>query len=157
MNEKQERQRMLRHLVRDNRVASQEELSSLMGQSGFLVAQATLSRDIRELKIFKARDEHGYAYRLPSPAAMPGSFTLSAQAESIESLEFSGSLAVIRTRPGHASMIAAILDGMKRKEIMGTIAGDDTILLILRSNFSQEEVEASFEEIFSGIVGRKTE
>ena len=142
---------MLRQLVRDHIISNQEELSALMKQRGFNVAQATLSRDIREMKIYKAHDEAGYYYRLPSPDAEIRHTAGLRQVDSIISLEFSGSLAVIRTRPGHANMIASILDGMKSKEILGTLAGDDTILLVLREGHLPSEVEQSLDGIFPGV------
>ncbi len=151
MGDKQDRQRMLRQLVRDHTISNQEELSALMKQRGFNVAQATLSRDIREMRIYKAHDEAGYFYRLPSPDAEIRQTTGLRQVDSIISLEFSGSLAVIRTRPGHANMIASILDGMKSKEIMGTLAGDDTILLVLREGHPYSEIEQILDGIFPGV------
>ncbi len=155
MNNKQERQRLISELVRKHQVTSQDMLSSLMEQRGFRVAQATLSRDVRELKISKVQDAEGFYYRLSSPSEGARPSGQAGRSDSIESVEFSWPLAVVRPRPGHAGMVAAILDGMKFREVMGTIAGDDTILVILRTGFSQEGVEASLEKVFPGSTARE--
>ncbi len=75
----------------------------------------------------------------------------SMSSDSIDSLEFSGSMAVIKTRPGHSGMIASIIDEGHLPEVMGTLAGDDTILLVLREGFPHDEVTLSLSEIFKGI------
>ena len=141
---------MLRQLVRDHTISNQEELSALMKQRGFNVAQATLSRDIREMRIYKAHDEAGYFYRLPSPDAEIRQTTGLRQVDSIISLEFSGP-GRDPDPSGHANMIASILDGMKSKEIMGTLAGDDTILLVLREGHPHSEIEQFLDGIFPGV------
>lgn len=151
MSEKTKRQRILTQLVKDNHVASQEELSLLMERNGILVTQATLSRDIRELRISKVHGEGGYFYRLPARSPRPNPSDGGQMAASIESLEFSGPVAVLRTRPGHASMVASVVDGMSLAEIMGTLAGDDTILLVIREGHSRDEVQKALSGIFPGL------
>lgn len=79
----------------------------------------------------------------------------SMSSDSIDSLEFSGSMAVIKTRPGHAGMIASIIDEGHLPEVMGTLAGDDTILLVLREGFRHEDVTSSLSEIFKGIETKR--
>ena len=75
--------------------------------------------------------------------------------DSIDSLEFSGSMAVIKTRPGHAGMIASIIDEGHLSEVMGTLAGDDTILLVLREGFSHDDVAESLGGMFKGIDNKR--
>ncbi len=152
MKSKLERQRIIREVIKDNRVSNQEELSTLLEQRGLCVAQATLSRDIRELRITKLHDGNGYSYSLPQPGLLRSVLhETSTTSDSIDSLEFSGSMAVIKTRPGHAGMIASIIDEGHLAEVMGTLAGDDTILLVLREGFSHDNVSASLCGIFKGI------
>lgn len=134
MKEKKERHRIIRDVVERNLVSNQEELSALLSRRGLSVAQATLSRDIREMRISKVHDDSGYYYRLPKPdsvlnldKASAGMFT-----DSITGVEFSGQIGIVHTRPGHASMVAAAIDGNRPAGVMGTIAGDDTVLVILR-------------------------
>ncbi len=146
---------ILKEVIRENKVSSQEELSALLEQRGLSVAQATLSRDIREMRISKMHDESGYFYQLPQ-AGSPRSIFLESisTADSIESLEFSGTMAVLKTKPGHANMIAAIIDGSHLREILGTLAGDDTILLIIRERFSHLSVTRSLGQLFKGIESK---
>lgn len=152
MKGKLERQRLIREVIKDNKVSNQEELSVLLEERGLCVAQATLSRDIRELRITKIHDGNGYRYSLPQAGQLRGSLRESSMtSDSIDSLEFSGSMAVIKTRPGHAGMIASIIDEGHFSEVMGTLAGDDTILLVLREGSTHDAVAKSLSEMFKGI------
>lgn len=156
MKGKLERQRVIREIIKDTKVSNQEELSALLDQRGLSVAQATLSRDIRELRITKIHDGNGYSYSLPQPGMLRVSLRdLSMTSDSIDSLEFSGSMAVIKTRPGHAGMIASIIDEGRLSEVMGTLAGDDTILLVLREGFSHDDVAESLGGMFKGIDNKR--
>lgn len=156
MKSKLERQRVIREIIKDNKVSNQEELSARLEQRGLSVAQATLSRDIRELRITKIHDGNSYSYSLPQPGVLRSSLRDSSMSsDSIDSLEFSGSMAVIKTRPGHAGMIASIIDEGHLPEIMGTLAGDDTILLVIREGFSHDNVAGSLSGIFKGIDGKR--
>ena len=105
------------------------------------VTQATLSRDIKQLKVAKVHDGTGdYVYRLPEE-----SISKQAQPEGKKkpNIEFSGNLAVVKTRPGYAMGIASDIDSQAPSEILATIAGDDTILVIPRNGVSQEKVIAA--------------
>ena len=152
MKGKLERQRLIREVIKDNKVSNQEELSVLLEGRGLCVAQATLSRDIRELRITKIHDGNGYRYSLPQAGQLRGSLRESSMtSDSIDSLEFSGSMAVIKTRPGHAGMIASIIDEGHFQEVMGTLAVDDTILLVLSEGSTNDAVDKSLSEMFKGI------
>ena len=112
-----------------------------MEDSGFSVTQATLSRDIKQLKVAKVHDGNGdYVYRLPGE-----SISKQAQPEGKKkpNIEFSGNLAVVKTRPGYAMGIASDIDSHAPSEILATIAGDDTILVIPRNGVSQDKVIAA--------------
>ena len=105
------------------------------------VTQATLSRDMKELRIVKKHDENNlYVYALPDETSSTVSETDDSR---ILSIEFSGNLAVLKTRPGYAMAIAFEIDKYSPREIAGTIAGDDTILIIPREGFSRERVAAA--------------
>ena len=138
MKGKQERHNLIRQIVKEHKVANQEELSSLLERHGLSVAQATLSRDIRELHITKAHGEDGYCYRLQTqrPETAYSGFKTSG---SILSLETSGNIAVVKTRAGHAPMVASLIP-----QVMGTIAGDDTIFLALRDSVRTDTFLSSF-------------
>lgn len=156
MKGKIERQRIIKEVIKDNKISNQEELSMFLSQRGLFVAQATLSRDIRELNITKIHDGNGYCYSLPQPGMLRSILRDSSMSsESIDSIEFSGSMAVIKTRPGHAGMIASIIDENHFSEVMGTLAGDDTILLVLREGFSHDSVVSSLSGLFKGIGNKR--
>ena len=96
--------------------------------------------------------EFGYSYRLPygngsGASAAPDIIS----SEGMLSIEFSGSLAVIKTRPGFANVVGAILDASHLAVLMGTIAGDDTVLLVFRDSFSREDVMESLAQVLPGI------
>lgn len=117
-------------------------LLNILKDKGFELTQATLSRDIKELKIIKVPTSKGtYTYQLSDGVAQeePSPMT----SFGFLSIEFSGHLAVMKTRPGYAMAIASEIDKKASEYILGTVAGDDTILLIPRENISKEEVVRS--------------
>ena len=138
MKGKEQRLAAIRRILEGEVISNQEELLRYLVTAGFSCTQATLSRDIRQLKVVKLQDEAGnYAYRLPGHTG-----SLSAASEELLSsrIEFSGNLAVMKTRPGYAMGIASDIDTTASNEILGTIAGDDTILIIPREGVSRERV-----------------
>lgn len=154
MYDKNSRQNTIKELVKAGLVHSQEELQELLNERGFAATQATLSRDMKALGIVKMHDpDYGYSYRMPygpgnSVSPAPGIIS----AEGIQSIEFSGNLAVIKTRPGYASVIGAILDSSHIPSVMGTVAGDDTVLLVIRDGFTRSEVVESLSQVLPGIA-----
>jgi transcriptional regulator of arginine metabolism len=122
-------------------VASQLELARLLAQDGVSVTQATLSRDLDELGAVKVRRPGGrlvYALTGPSLAAVPvaddelGSRLPRLLAELLVSADSSGNLAVLRTPPGGAHLLASALDRSELSDVVGTVAGDDTVLVVCR-------------------------
>ena len=154
MYDKNSRQNTIKELVKAGMVHSQEELQELLNERGFAATQATLSRDMKALGIVKMHDpDYGYSYRMPygqgtGIASTPNIIS----AEGIQSIEFSGSLAVIKTRPGFANVVGAILDASHIDSLMGTIAGDDTVLLVLRDIYTRSEVLDSLSQVLPGIA-----
>ena len=153
MYDKNSRQASIKELVKAGMVHSQEELQELLNERGFAATQATLSRDMKAMGIVKMHDaEFGYSYRMPyDPESGKSSGPKSLSSEGILSIEFSTSLAVIRTRPGYANMVGAIIDASHPETVMGTIAGDDTVLVVLRETYSRIEVIASLSAVLPGI------
>ena len=153
MYDKNSRQATIKELVKAGMVHSQEELQELLNERGFAATQATLSRDMKALGIVKMHDaEFGYSYRMPyGSESGKGSGSKTLSSEGITSLEFANSLAVIKTRPGYANVIGAILDASHLDCVMGTIAGDDTVLLVLREAFTRLEVLDSLSAVLPGI------
>ena len=126
-------------------VGSQEELLQELNREGFELTQATLSRDLKQLKVAKAASMNGkYVYVLPNNIMYKRSTDQSAgemlRNNGFISLQFSGNIAVIRTRPGYASSMAYDIDNNEFSEILGTIAGDDTIMLVLREGVATSKV-----------------
>ncbi len=126
-------------LIRDQSVRSQGELMTLLSDEGFSVTQATLSRDLEELGAVKLRGVDGGAavYRIPDdggPRPMVGGTSRLARllGDLLLSQDSAGNLAVLRTPPGAAQFLASAIDRASLAEIIGTIAGDDTILVVAR-------------------------
>ncbi len=153
------RHELIRQIISANRVRSHEELQILLGERGASVTQATLSRDLNELGVLKVKENGtGYCYRLPSSQeprqeqAKPSSYT----GRGVVSIEFNGSgMAVIKTLPGFAGALAAVIDSNDTPHIMGTLAGDDTILLILRDGSNSVSVLPELSRFISGIEEKR--
>jgi len=130
---KHARHAAIRELVREGRYTSQEELREALAERDFDVTQATLSRDIRELRLIKVPDaEGGSAYTLPPEAWDQTPKLERLLAALFVGAEGAGNLLVIKTLAGGAQPVAVAIDWEEWPEVLGTIAGDDTILLILR-------------------------
>ena len=119
--------------------------NSLKIRTPRLSPQATLSRDLKQLKVAKAASMNGkYVYVLPNNIMYKRSTDQSAgemlRNNGFISLQFSGNIAVIRTRPGYASSMAYDIDNNEFSEILGTIAGDDTIMLVLREGVAISKI-----------------
>jgi len=149
MKDRERRLQKIRELIRSHRIESQEGLLSLLETEDFHVTQATLSRDLKYLRVSKISDGWtGYYYSLPSeenpPKAEQG--YIQDVRRGILSLEFSHNIGVIKTLPGHADSVAFALDTLNLPEILGTVAGDDTIFIILREGMTKEDLTASFRQ-----------
>ena len=134
------RQARIVELLGDQVVASQTRLGRLLAEAGVAVTQATLSRDLDELGAVKVRTAAGMAYAVPEENAPRGGTAEAVDArlsrlleELLVSAEATGELVVLRTPPGGAHYLGSALDRAGLPEVAGTIAGDDTILLVTRS------------------------
>ena len=146
MKTKNSRLDAIKMIISSKEIGSQEELLQELLKEGFQLTQATLSRDLKQLKVAKAASMNGnYVYVLPNNTMYrrvtePHSATEMLMSDGVRGIEFSGNLAVIRTRPGYASSVAYDIDNHNFDEILGTIAGDDTILLVLREGCTRTSV-----------------
>lgn len=139
MSTRKERLGAICRILQTETIGNQEELLKQLEASGFPVTQATLSRDIKQLKVIKVHDGNGnYVYRIPDYSTLVTSGE--EQTKHHPNIEFSGNLAVVKTRPGYAMGIASDIDTQAPNEILGTIAGDDTILVIPREGFSRDKI-----------------
>ncbi|MEG1573761.1 MAG: ArgR family transcriptional regulator [Bacteroidales bacterium] len=159
MKNKTARIQKIKDLISGNCIDSQGKLLSQLQECGFDLTQATLSRDLKRMRIAKVGDgDGGYTYILPH-AVTPGVHVehhASAKPQSSSpsgfvSMDFSGQFGVIKTRPGYAGGIALEIDALDSVFVMGTIAGDDTILVILKDGVSLEEITDVLENIIPTI------
>ena len=140
MSAKKQRLAAIEKIIHTESIRSQDDLQKSLIDKGFDVTQATLSRDIRHLKIIKSHDNKGrYVYILPDMALQEPRLPTGLLDKSV--VEFSGNLAVIKTRPGYAMGLASDIDENVPEEILGTIAGDDTILVIPREGYTRAQVK----------------
>jgi transcriptional regulator of arginine metabolism len=139
----------VKRIIRQHRINSQEILLSYLQREGFTVTQATLSRDLKLLKVGKVSEgEEGYYYTLPSEderRESERSYTQDLQRGYV-SIDFSGNLALVRTLPGHADTVALALDNLNIAGVLGTLAGDDTVIMVLQENFDHQVILASLRE-----------
>lgn len=130
------RQGQILKLIRTRRITTQEELAQELGKQGIAATQVTLSRDLRDLRLVKTRE--GYQEMAPEETG-PG-FALLA-AEFVLDVLIAQNLVVLKTSPGHANSVAVALDHDGWPDVVGTIAGDDTILLIAPDNPTAEKIQ----------------
>jgi transcriptional regulator of arginine metabolism len=143
MNSKIDRHSQIKRIILENKIASQDELLESLRKSGFELTQATLSRDLKEMRVGKLADTaRGSIYVLQEQLNQTSqqSNVPSFPVNSVLSVVFSYRLCVIRTFPAFASTVATYIDSSRLPEIAGTIAGDDTILVIPREGYTQKEI-----------------
>lgn len=138
MNQKTHRLSVIRKIIRSEYISSQEELIERLVESGVSITQSTLSRDLKFMHVAKTpHKEKGYVYVLPNASRNDVGISTNLS-DNITDIAFSGNMCVITTKPGYASAISVPIDSRGIYEILGTIAGDNTILLILREGFDME-------------------
>jgi len=143
---------LIEKLVSEKIIISQEELLRLMEGTGIKCTQATLSRDLRQLGISRGFDgKGGYRYMFPGNKARAAETAPGHESEAVTGITWARGMMLIHTHPGFASAVALKIDSAERYEIAGTVAGDDTILLIPRDNISNEAVEECLSLIFKNI------
>jgi transcriptional regulator of arginine metabolism len=144
MKNRTKRQLAIKQAILNGRICNQDELLHLMKDQGFELTQATLSRDLKILKVAKITDQAlGYVYVIPEGMNTDNqreNTRISFLADGFRDLQFSGNMAVIKTMPGYASSLAVVIDNAEPYEIIGTIAGDDTILIIMREGVSHSDL-----------------
>ena len=145
------RQAAILDIITSNEIKTQEELSEHLRERGYAATQATISRDIKELRLIKvASHSGGYQYSTPDQS---GSVTHMARLknifrECVVKVDRAQNLVVLKTLVGMANAAAAAIDAMKIRDIVGTLAGDDDILVILRTNEDAEK----FCEMVAGML-----
>lgn len=152
MKKKKNRTQLILELINNNCIASQSELCDMLVKCGVEVTQATLSRDLKMLRATKvATDKGTYMYMIPNSNEVQNKLLEHGQASRAkshvgpQSIEFSGNFAVIKTRNGYATGLAYDIDMSHSEEILGTIAGADTVFAILREGVTHEQAKKFFE------------
>lgn len=146
MKVKNSRLEALKMLISSMELSSQEEVLKVLEKEGFKLTQATLSRDLKQLKVAKAASMSGkYVYVLPNETmyrrvTTPRKAMEMMQRSGYISVNISGQLAIVKTRPGYASALAYDIDNSDSPYILGSIAGDDTIFIALREGASRGQV-----------------
>ncbi len=144
------RQSKILDFIKTHEVKTQEELSALLISAGFDVTQATVSRDIRELRLIKTMSITGaYQYALAPEGEQEGmAYKLSnIFSQSVSSVDYAGNLVVLKTMPGMAQAAGAAVDALHHEEIVGSIAGDDTLLIVLRDEKEAGKLCARFKRL----------
>ena len=146
MRKKQSRLEVIKMIISSQELSKQDELMAELEKVGYVSAQATLSRDLRLLGVVKAQNAEGrYVYMLPNNQAYRNVSDSHVTVMAMNrlgalSIKFSGNMAVVRTLPGHASHVAGDIDLAELPCILGTVAGDDTVMVVLEENANRAEV-----------------
>lgn len=157
MKSKNSRLDAIKMIISSKEIGSQDELLQELMKEGYSLTQATLSRDLKQLKVAKAASMNGnYVYVLPNNTMYKRMTEQHSAGEMLMyngfvSIDFSSNLAVIKTRPGYASRLAYDIDNHDFEEILGTIAGDDTILLVLCEGYTRTGVRNALSLIIPNI------
>ncbi len=157
MKVKNSRLEALRLIISSQQLGSQDELLAALQKEGFKLTQATLSRDLKQLKVAKAASMSGnYVYVLPNETmykrvSTPNSIREMMKVPGFVSINYSGNMGVIKTRPGYASSIAWNIDNSDIPEIIGTIAGDDTIFIVIKEGVRHQDVTDALSDVVPNI------
>ena len=151
MNHRTQRLSYIRKIIRAEYISSQDELIARLEECGITVTQSTLSRDLKFMHVAKVpHKEKGYIYVLPN--SLHSDLAVSTNiSDNITDIAFSGNLCVISTKPGYASAISVPIDSRGIREVLGTIAGDNTILLVLREGFDMDMLMGQLYELFPSL------
>lgn len=148
---KQSRHSKIVDIISKQDIETQEQLTDILKKEGFPVTQATVSRDIKDLKLVKVTSKNGvYKYALSTgDNAPPAAKFHNIMRETITSVDHAENIVVIKTFPGMGGAAAAAIDSLKTPEILGSIAGDDTVMLVLRT---KDDAKRFSTEFYSGTV-----
>jgi len=139
----------IREILQSERISTQEDLCEELRNRGYDVTQATVSRDIKELSLVKIPDGSGYRYALPENQSRKTSNVRMRRVfqDSVIGYNHSENIIVIKTVPGAAQSIASLIDSLDNPLILGTVAGDDTIFMVIKNREAIVEVKQLFREL----------
>ena len=149
MRNKTERLNIIKRIISDELISSQEILIKRLAEAGIQATQSTLSRDFKEINISKMpHPEKGYIYVLSERLGSEVVSNTANLGDAVLDIKFSHNIAVISTKSGYASAVSVIIDGRKFKEVLGTVAGDNNIIMILHEEANRKELLEKMGEIF---------
>lgn len=150
---KSKRQEQIISLITRYEIETQEELIHMLGREGFNVTQATVSRDIRELKLTKVLNGRGsYRYVFPAKKEPVNNFKFNrALVDSIISIEYAQNIIVTKTYTGMAQAVATGLDAIQSQDILGCVAGDDTIITVTRSEECAKDISERLHSLLDAV------
>lgn len=152
MNNKTQRLSIIRKIIRSEFISSQEELIARLEECGVQVTQSTLSRDLKFMQVAKVPNkEKGYVYVLPNSNISDHQISTNIT-DNITQIAFSGNMCVITTKPGYASAISVPIDSKGIPDILGSIAGDNNIFLVLRENFNKTKLMEELTMLFPSLT-----
>jgi len=146
---KTERQNKILELISRYEIETQDDMIARLRADGFEVTQATISRDMRELKLTKVQTAHG-SYKYVVNQARSGAERVKlnhAVVDSIFSVDYAGNTIVLKTYPGLAMAVASGVDALNMHDILGCVGGDDTIIIVVRSEQAAAEISANLHEL----------
>ena len=149
MSERERRLSLIRRLLSEQAVESQEHLADLLAAEGVRSTQATLSRDLRDLGVIRASGPSGVRYTL-DPRVRYRTALRRVVSMEIQKVRTNGQVVVVRTLAGRAEGVASFLDAAEMPDILGTVAGDDTILVIPADTSRCHELAAAIEALMDG-------
>ena len=146
---KYNRQEAIISLIGEYEIETQEELSERLREQGYKVTQATISRDIREMKLQKVIGSGGkYKYAMPKQTEHVLSLKFrNLLIETVEHVDAANNIVVVKTCAGMASGAAAAIDSMERSDVLGSVAGDDTIIIVMRSDEAAQSLILELNDI----------
>lgn len=151
MQNKAKRQIAIKEAIQQHNITKQEELLQILITQGFELTQATLSRDIKELNIATKHDALlGHIYFIPEGNSIEQDQVT--ELKDAISLKISKNLAVLKTKPGFANSVAAIIDNNKLEFIIGTVAGNDTIIMVIDDKLKKKEFLDALSKAFKNIL-----
>ncbi len=148
---KKARHFVIREILSNSRVTTQDSLCQELKNRGFDVTQATISRDIKEMQLIKIPDDDGYKYGLPSSTSSSVSERMKRIfSDAVLDIKHNDSLIVIKTLPGSAQAVGSLIDASSEKDIIGTVAGDDTIFVALQNRKAMKRILNKFHSLIAG-------
>ena len=152
MNVRQQRLTRIRAIIGSQQICNQDELSSALAKEGFTLTQSSISRDLKLLKVVKGTTKDGKSvYMLPENPYYRRVSDVNRMGQTIQRevihIAFTGQLAIVKCRSGYASGIAGEIDRSGFSEVLGTVAGDDTIFVVLAEGYDREVMESKLKAL----------